>query len=342
MRKLRAAAARPLIGGGRRKRRVAAAEMAEAPPGAGLAALPDSVLLEVLALLPLRDRLRAGRVCRRWWRLGQDRALWRHVDLSPHRLSSRTLWHLLRRHLRGSLRTLKVKGALCSARKHEVLSPALLAALGKHCPHLGRLCLAEADLRLLPYRSMPASLKTLELSHCEIPSAWFQGTAADALPQLQHLIVCNVPAFCDQHLLNVSSQAPLKTLTLSGTYRVTDAGIQRAAVYLGGLERLVLRHCVITDSAVHFIGHHLKSLRLLEISNAYSLTNAGLACLATLKRLETLCLDLCDKFSPDAVVALCQALPQLRNLNLDGAHFEDEAICKIQASLPNCSFSHTP
>ncbi|XP_067170751.1 F-box/LRR-repeat protein 12 isoform X2 [Apteryx mantelli] len=273
------------------------AEAAEAAPGAGLAALPDSVLLEVLALLPLRDRLRAGRVCRRWRRLGQDRALWRHVDLSPHRLSSRTLWHLLRRHLRDGLRTLK---------------------------------------------SMPASLRMLELSHCEIPTAWFQGTAANALPQLQHLIVRNVSAFCDQHLLNVSSQAPLKTLTLSGTYRVTDAGIQRAAVYLGGLERLVLRHCVITDSAVHFIGHHMKCLQLLEISNAYSLTNAGLACLVTLKCLETLCLDLCDKFSPDAIVALCQALPQLRNLNLDGAHFEDEAIRKIQASLPNCSFSHTP
>ncbi|XP_067170750.1 F-box/LRR-repeat protein 12 isoform X1 [Apteryx mantelli] len=318
------------------------AEAAEAAPGAGLAALPDSVLLEVLALLPLRDRLRAGRVCRRWRRLGQDRALWRHVDLSPHRLSSRTLWHLLRRHLRDGLRTLKVKGALRSTRKHEILSPALLAALGKQCPHLGRLCLAEADLRLLPYQSMPASLRMLELSHCEIPTAWFQGTAANALPQLQHLIVRNVSAFCDQHLLNVSSQAPLKTLTLSGTYRVTDAGIQRAAVYLGGLERLVLRHCVITDSAVHFIGHHMKCLQLLEISNAYSLTNAGLACLVTLKCLETLCLDLCDKFSPDAIVALCQALPQLRNLNLDGAHFEDEAIRKIQASLPNCSFSHTP
>ncbi|NWR22500.1 FXL12 protein, partial [Dicaeum eximium] len=48
-------------------------------------ALPDSVLVQVLALLPLRDRLRAARVCRRWQRLAQDRAVWTHVDLSPHR-----------------------------------------------------------------------------------------------------------------------------------------------------------------------------------------------------------------------------------------------------------------
>ncbi|XP_052655923.1 F-box/LRR-repeat protein 12 isoform X2 [Harpia harpyja] len=51
-----------------------------------LPVLPDSVLLQVLALLPLRERLRAARVCRRWQRLAMDRAVWRHVDLSPHRL----------------------------------------------------------------------------------------------------------------------------------------------------------------------------------------------------------------------------------------------------------------
>uniref|UniRef100_A0A8C3DI76 Uncharacterized protein n=1 Tax=Corvus moneduloides TaxID=1196302 RepID=A0A8C3DI76_CORMO len=50
------------------------------------APLPDSVLVQVLALLPLRDRLRAARVCRRWQQLAQDRAVWTHVDLSPHRV----------------------------------------------------------------------------------------------------------------------------------------------------------------------------------------------------------------------------------------------------------------
>ncbi|XP_009574519.1 PREDICTED: F-box/LRR-repeat protein 16-like, partial [Fulmarus glacialis] len=132
------------------------------------------------------------------------------------------------------------------------------------------------------------------------------------------------------------------TLSLSGTYRVTDTGIQRAALHLEELECLVLRHCVIGDSAVDFVGRHMKRLQFLEISNAYALTNAGLACLATLPRLETLCLNLCDKISPGAVIALCQALPQLRNLKLGGACFEDEVIDKIQASLPRCSFSRTP
>ncbi|XP_074881290.1 F-box/LRR-repeat protein 12 isoform X2 [Buteo buteo] len=316
--------------------------MAAAAANPELPVLPDSVLLQVLALLPLRERLRAARVCRRWQRLALDRTVWRHVDLSPHRISSQTLWHLVQQHLRDSLRTLRVRGALHSGSKRRILSPALLAALGKRCPQLHRLCLTETDLRPIPYENVPPSLMALELSHCEIPAAWFCSSAARALPQLQHLVIRNVPAFSDRHLLNVASQSSLKTLSLCGTYRVTDMGIQRAAPHLEELERLVLRHCVIGDSAVGFIGRHMKHLQFLEISDTYSLTNAGLACLASLQRLETLCLDVCDKISPGAVIALCQALPQLRNLKLGGARFEDKVIDKIQASLPHCSFSLTP
>uniref|UniRef100_A0A8B9DQH6 F-box and leucine rich repeat protein 12 n=1 Tax=Anser cygnoides TaxID=8845 RepID=A0A8B9DQH6_ANSCY len=299
------------------------------------AEMPDSVLLRVLALLPLRDRLRAARVCRRWRQLVQDRVLWADVDLSPHKLSTKILWQLVRHRLGDSLRTLRVRGALLAGGRERLLTPALLAALAKRCPRLTRLCLAEADLRLLPYESFPDSITVLELSRCEIPAAWFCGSDAQALPRLQHLVVRKVPAFSNQHLLNVSSRNRLRTLTLSGTYRVTDTGIQSAAPHLEELERLVLRHCVVTDSALHFIGRHMKHLRFLEISSTHSLTNMGLACLAALKCLETLHLDHCNKFSPDAIAALCRALPQLRNLKLDGADFGDEAMGKIQASLPN-------
>ncbi|KAM6111695.1 F-box/LRR-repeat protein 12 [Phoenicopterus ruber ruber] len=304
--------------------------------------LPDSVLLRVLALLPLRDRLRAARVCRRWQRLALDRTVWTHVDLSPHRITPQTLWHLVRWRLRDSLRTLRLRGALCSGGKRRLLSPALLAALGKRCPQLRRLGLAETDLRPVPYDSIPASLTALELSRCEIPAAWFCGSAARALPRLQHLVVRDVPAFSDRHLLNVSSQSRLKTLSLSGTYRVTDTGIERAAPRLEDLERLVLRHCRVGDSAVGFVGRHVKRLRFLEIGDARSLTSAALARLAALQRLETLSLDLCDQVSPGAVTALCQALPQLRNLRLGGARFEDEAMDEIRATLPRCSFSLAP
>ncbi|XP_032605871.3 F-box/LRR-repeat protein 12 isoform X3 [Taeniopygia guttata] len=285
--------------------------MAARPP------LPDSVLLRVLALLPLRDRLRAARVCRRWRQLAQDRALWTHVDLSPHRISRRTLWQLLRRRLPAGLCTLRLRGASRFRRKQRLLSPALLAALRERCPQLHRLCLTETDLRRVPYHSMPASVTTLELSLCDIPDAWF-------------CVSPSVPP----------PQSHLKTLSLCGTYRVTDTGIQAAAPHLEELERLTLRHCIIGDAAMVFIGRHMKQLRYLEISNAYFLTNRGLGAIVALERLETLCLDLYDLVSLGTVIALLQVLPRLNHLKLGGTCFEDELLGKIQENFPHCTISH--
>ncbi|XP_010148998.1 PREDICTED: F-box/LRR-repeat protein 12, partial [Eurypyga helias] len=187
------------------------------------------------------------------------------------------------------------------------------------------------------------SLTTLELSRCEIPAAWFCASSpGGTLPRLQHLVIRDVPAFSDRHLMNVSSRSRLKTLSLSGTYRLTDTGIQRAAPFLEHLDHLALCHCAVGDPAAAFLGRHLKRLRSLEISRAPSLTSTGLASLAALQRLETLRLDLGEKISPGAVLALCRALPRLRNLGLSGASGADEAIDEIRASLPHCCFSRSP
>ncbi|XP_051638294.1 F-box/LRR-repeat protein 12 isoform X1 [Manacus candei] len=304
--------------------------------------LPDSVLLQVLALLPLRDRLRAARVCRRWQQLAQDRAVWTHVDLSPHRITRRTLWHLVRHRLPDSLCTLRMRGTPRSLGKQRLLSPALLAALRKHCPQLHRLCLTETDLRHVPYESIPSSVTTLELNLCDIPDAWFCVSPLVPPPQVQHLAIHSIPTFSDHHLLDISSQNHLKTLSLCGTYRITDMGIQAAAPHLEELERLILRHCIIGDAAMVFIGRHMKQLRYLEISNAYFLTNRGLVSIATLEHLETLCLDLYDLVSLGTVIALLQVLPRLNHLKLGGTCFEDEVLRKIQENFPHCAISHTP
>uniref|UniRef100_A0A669QA27 F-box and leucine rich repeat protein 12 n=2 Tax=Phasianus colchicus TaxID=9054 RepID=A0A669QA27_PHACC len=234
--------------------------------------------------------------------------------------------------------TLRLRGTLRTASRHRLLSPALLSALTTRCPHLQHLSLTEADLHTLPYDSLPPSLIVLELRCCEIPSLWFSGSAA---PRLQRLELHNVPAFSDRHLLNVSSHGHLRMLSLSGTYRVTDTGMERAAPHLEELERLELRHCVLTDSALHFIARHMK-LRVLEITSVPHLTDLGLASLATLERLETLHLDLYNKFSLRAVAALCRALPRLRSLTLDGVHSEDETVGEIRAGVPCCSFTPPP
>ncbi|XP_069737714.1 F-box/LRR-repeat protein 12 [Phaenicophaeus curvirostris] len=303
---------------------------------AAAAELPDSVLVRILALLPLRERLGAASVCRRWQRLAQDREVWRDVDGSAHPLSSRSLWLLLRRRFQPSLRTLRLRGRLRSALRQRLLSPALLAALAKRCPRLLGLYLTETDLRHLPSSSLPASLVALELSCCEIPASWF----CSALPNLRHLVIRRVPAFSDRHLLNVVSGSRLKSLSLSGTYRLTDVGICRAAPRLEELETLRLIRCGVGDSAAGSIGLYMKRLRLLELGEAHGLTEAGLKSLGSLRSLETL--DLHLPLSPGAVIAVCRALPGLRSLQLRGLRFEDGITDQIRADFPFCSFSKAP
>uniref|UniRef100_A0A8C2SVQ2 F-box/LRR-repeat protein 15-like leucin rich repeat domain-containing protein n=1 Tax=Coturnix japonica TaxID=93934 RepID=A0A8C2SVQ2_COTJA len=197
----------------------------------------------------------------------------------------------------------------------------------------------SADLHPIPYPTLPPSLTSLELRCCEIPSIWFNGPAA---PRLHRLKLYNIPAFTDSHLLNVSSHRNLKTLSLSGTYRVTDKGIERAAPYLESLEHLELHHCTLSDSALHSIARHMNQLRILRVTSIPNLTDSGLASLATLERIEKLHLDLYNEFSLCAVVTLCQGLPRLSSLTLDGVQPEDEALGGIKAGLSYCSFTAPP
>ncbi|KAJ7317614.1 hypothetical protein JRQ81_003776 [Phrynocephalus forsythii] len=310
------------------------------PPPASLSDLPDCVLLMILVWLPPRDRLGGARVCKRWNRLVREKVLWRHVDLIPYKMCSKSLWHLLRNYLRGSLRTLKAQGYINSVQKREVFTPALMQALGKQCPSLHHLCLKATDLRSLPYDCIPSSLTTLELSYCEIPSGWFKvpegSQPFQAYPKIEHLDIRNVPSFSDQHLFNVSAQGTLKTLVLCSAYRVSDAGLQRAASHLGKLEHLTLQFCGIGDSAALVIGRHMKNLRTLDLTGNFEMTTASLLCLSTLSLLEDLSLAHCRSFAPENILSLCQALPRLRHLDLSGMLFKTETIRKILAGLPGC------
>lgn len=300
--------------------------------------LPDSVLLEVLNFLPVQDLIRSGRVCKRWKRLVKDKSLWRHVDLTPYKLNSKILWHLVRHWLGTSLHTLKIKGLMYSVNKQEFLTPAVLQVIEKRYQSFENLHLEETNLRSLHYECFPSSLKTLELYRCEIPLTWLRTSPSKnkSLPNLENLILRNVSSFTNIHLETICKLSSLKTLYLSGIFRVTDIGIQKAVPYLKGLEHLKLHDGVITDITLHLIGCHLKHLRTLALLNFRSLTDAGLSCLSDIKTLEKLWLEYCFHLTSNCVVAVCVGLPSLSHLNLNGILFEGQGIDEIKKSLPNC------
>ncbi|XP_044134785.1 F-box/LRR-repeat protein 12 isoform X1 [Bufo gargarizans] len=300
--------------------------------------LPDSVLLEVLSFLSVRDLIRSGRVCKRWKRLVLDKSLWRYVDLTPYKLNSKILWHLLRHWIGTSLQTFKLKGLLNSVKKQEFLTPAILQVLEKRYPSLEHLHLQETNLRSLSYDCLPSTLKTLELSECEIPLTWFKSSTSKTkgFLKLENLVLNKVSSFSNHHLETICSQSSLKTLCLCGTYRVNDIGIQKAVPYLKGLEHFKLKECNITNITLHLIGCHLKNLRTLALLGFREFTDTGLRCVSGVKTLEKLWLDDCFGFSSRTIIAVCVSLPVLNCLGLNEMFFECQGIDKIRKSLPHC------
>ncbi|XP_053321032.1 F-box/LRR-repeat protein 12 [Spea bombifrons] len=305
--------------------------------------LPDNVLLEVLGFLSVRDLIRSGRVCKRWKRLIMDKSLWKNVDLTPYKLNSKIFWHLVRHRIGTSLQTLKVKGLLNSAKKQEFLTSAVLQEMEKRYPNLENLHLEETSLRSLNYKCFPSTLKTLGLHQCEIPMDWLKAspTKNKNLSNLQTLVLRNVSSFSNHHLETICSQSSLKTLSLTGTYRVNDIGIQKAVPYLKSLEHLKLHGCSITDITLHLIGCHMKHLRILALTNFRSLTDSGLSCISGVKTLETLWLEHCNGLSSNCIIAVCVTLPVLKYLNLNGIIFEGRGIDEIRKSLPNCRITNS-
>nr|XP_033780922.1 F-box/LRR-repeat protein 12 isoform X2 [Geotrypetes seraphini] len=265
------------------------------------------------------------RVCKHWKKLVLDKTLWKDVNLMPYKINSKVLWHLVRHYLGSSLRSLQLKGLLHSVKKQDLLTQNVLQALAKRCPGLQRLCLHKADLRSLSYESLPSSLKVLELSHCEIPFAWFQTTTPCTvpLPQLEHLALSKVPAFSNQDLEMVSLCNPLKTLILSGTYRVTTKGMLLAVGHLKQVKRLTLHGCDISNTGLYAIAKNLKALQHLGLAGFHRL-DEGLPCLTVLKTLERLDLWQCDQLSADTIVSVCAELPALKSLNLNGKTSEEQ------------------
>ncbi|KAM4675276.1 F-box/LRR-repeat protein 12 [Discoglossus pictus] len=300
--------------------------------------LPDNLLLEVLKYLSVKELIRSSRVCIRWKRLVADRALWKHVDLTPYRLHSKLIWHLLRHWMGNNLQSLKITGVINSLMKCEFLTVAVFLEMSKRFPELKNLHLVRTNFRSVNYDCLPSTLKTLELVQCELPLFWFKRSPGKrrVLPLLETLIITDVSSFSNYHMDIICSHSALKTLLLSGTYRVNDLGVQKASNHLSELEHLKLQGCNISDNTLHLIGRQFNSLKTLDLTNICTLTEDGLFALSGLKNLEKLWIEYCCSLYAHSVISVCNSLPALTFLHLNGL-FEGQSIDDIVKGLPNCT-----
>ncbi|XP_049644291.1 LOW QUALITY PROTEIN: F-box/LRR-repeat protein 12-like [Suncus etruscus] len=314
-------------------------------PMASLNDLPDLVLLEILSLLPVRERVRNARVCRRWKSLVHDPLMWRHADLRLREVQFKIIWYVLRRYIKFNLQSLYLQGYVqshprCRSTLHSI-PPEFFKVLGKKCPHLQRLSIRLAELVSIPMASLPRTLRRLEIHSCDI---WIDCKEDEgALPHLEQLVLDHMPTFQDHYLRRLTCFPTLRSLILCGTYWISQEGLDRGLRELSHLQRIeVLGSLISTDSVLQAISRHLRDVRHIRVTVG-TLTATGLEALEGLPKLASLSLlstcstgEMClIPFA--ALLSSCLTLPRLRVLELQGQGWEgQEAEAMLKKELPHC------
>uniref|UniRef100_W5K8M9 F-box and leucine rich repeat protein 12 n=1 Tax=Astyanax mexicanus TaxID=7994 RepID=W5K8M9_ASTMX len=279
---------------------------------------PENILIEILSYLSIRELLRSARVCKRWRQLVKDQRLWRNM-------TSRVLWVLLRQYLGRGLRYLRLRGLLLSARAGAFLSEPWLQTLSSKCPRLCRLTLLHTDLRGLRSCSLlPHTLQVLELRSCEVPPGFFTQNPPGS-PDIETLVLDNVPSFTNQHLQSLSSWARLSRLELRELIRVTAAGL-RACAPPGPQALARLRHLEMDTGnrqqmAALGLGEGWAGLEGLGLGGRE--VSPGLLCLSRLPDLRWLRLRNC-RLTEMMVLRSCRTLKELHRLEFWQVEFVTE------------------
>uniref|UniRef100_A0A7N4P0G1 F-box domain-containing protein n=2 Tax=Sarcophilus harrisii TaxID=9305 RepID=A0A7N4P0G1_SARHA len=309
--------------------------------------LPDCLLVEILSFVPLRDRIRSSRVCKRWQRLVLDKALWKCVDLSPYVVEPNVLWQLMRQYFGPGVRSFKMRGRLLSGPRGALLTPALLQALGKRCSNLAYLSLIEEDLRKISFSCLPTTLRYLDLQWCELPQTWFSsGDDPGCVPHLEHLVLDRVPAFSDAQLLSLSHFGTLCSLVLRVTYRVTYQGFLNGLPGLSHLQRLELCGCSVpSDLTLQIVGKNMPRLKELRVT-VTGLTAQGLGHIKVIKPLELLGLMgppcTLEDLSVKDILTFCVSMPNLKTLSLQGLRLESKEEAVLKEGLTHCVLTVEP
>lgn len=134
----------------------------------------------------------------------------------------------------------------------------------------------------------------------------------------------------------------LNELNLSMCKQITDNSLGRIAQHLKGLERLDLGGCTdVTNTGLLLIAWGLHNLRSLNLRSCRGVSDAGIGHLAGMTpataigtlRLESLCLQDCQKLTDDALRFISVGLLDLRSLNLSFCASVTDAGLKYAARM---------
>ncbi|XP_063962620.1 F-box/LRR-repeat protein 12-like [Lytechinus pictus] len=315
-------------------------EMGECP----VRSMPDSVMLQILGYLSVKDLCRAACVCRGWNHLVRQKPLWRVVDLSPYKISLVNIRKLVFAYFSDSLRSLSLGGFLSSVKNTECISDSLLQELGNRCPKLQELCIRGADLLKASSTNLPPKLQTLKLISCNYPTFWLTAAFKQSkLDSLQHLDMTCSNGFGNRDLESITP-APMTSvlvLKLRNCYRITPRGTSRITDNFPNLKELDLSKLPQNNETLQKIGRNLTQLRILRLHQCTNSENVlfDLHHLSPLKQLEELDVSTMPDNSPfsesptydgNVLAGLANSLPKLKVLLVSkNKHFTEGHVQRV-------------
>ena len=134
----------------------------------------------------------------------------------------------------------------------------------------------------------------------------------------------------DELLYVIRSLTSLNILNIGGT-EITNADLSHI-LNIVSLTRLGLAGCGITDEKIDIL-HHLKSLKVLDLSWHEDITDVGMSYISKITSLRSLSLRFCNKITDDGISYL-RLLPFLEVL--------DVSVCELLTDLTLITFRSFP
>ena len=146
------------------------------------------------------------------------------------------------------------------------------------------LYITKANLTKIDSSLLPSGLTSLTLHKCRVTVRWFQpAVEKGTLQELEVLDLEGSTRTENATVTDIAEFTRLKSLDLSGCYRVGEPGVKAFAEKLTALEKLRMDDSEVDDPCLHHIGRHLKGLKVISMKNCSRITDIGLGSFSSLK-----------------------------------------------------------
>ncbi|XP_072049746.1 F-box/LRR-repeat protein 12-like [Amphiura filiformis] len=306
-------------------------------PALTIDSLADNVLVDIFSFLDVKDKCRTAQVCRRWNSLIHQKSLWKHIDLTPFKVDLRSIWKLVRAYYTDMLLSLRLHGFTESIKSTECISNAVLTDIKSRCPNLRELFVTKANLITINSSLLPAALKQLTLHKCLISVDWLKPAVDKGLLKtVEKLSLCGTTRTSDATLKDLTKLPKLKSINLSGCYRIGESGVSAICQSLSQIEEAYFDGCDINDQCLHHIGTRWTSLKVIILENCSRITDVGLGSLSILKKLTHVNLVSCS-IGKQGVINFLTVTPSVKleclKLSKDADYTGDD-VSKLESLKP--------